>query len=169
MFRISSPSPSRLPREMAKARSTGKSSPVPMHDTLKLRERGAGMLLGELEHALMQASWALGHPATARQLYERVVRTRPIEQITAVTVLNRLVAPKRLMQRVKIDDVFHYNATLSKEEFLQRASRHVAERVLALGSDAVTSSIVDVLAERDPEQLAELGRLIRRKLRGGNR
>lgn len=123
------------------------------------------MLLGELEHALMDASWVLARPATARELYTRVARKREIELITAVTVLNRLVAPKGLMRREKLDDIYHYSATLTREEFVQRASRHVAERVLMLGSEAVTSSIVDVLAERDPEQLAELGRLIRRKLR----
>ena len=150
---------------MSKRRSTGRASGAPLQDTLKLSGRGAGMLLGELEHALMQASWSLGRVATARQLHERVARTRPIELITAVTVLNRLVAPKRLMQRQKLNDIFHYRAILTREEFLRRASRHVAERVLALGTDAMTSSIVDVLAERDPAQLAELGRLVRRKLR----
>ncbi len=150
---------------MAKARSPGKSAAAPLQDTLTLSARGTGMLLGALEHALMESSWRLGRPATARELHARVAKTRDIEQVTAITVLNRLVAQKRLMYREKIDDIYHYVTTQSREEFVQRASRHVAERVLTLGADAVTSSIVDVLAERDPEQLAELGRLIRRKLR----
>ena len=148
---------------MSKARSPKKG--IPNQDTLKLASRGAGMLLGDLEHALLEAAWSLGRPATARQLHTRIVKARPIEQITAVTVLNRLASAKRLLRREKIDDVFHYQPTLSREEFMRRASRHVAERVLGLGADAVTASIVDVLAERDPEQLAELGRLVRRKLR----
>jgi predicted transcriptional regulator len=126
------------------------------------------MLLGDLEHALMEAAWSLDRPATAREIHERIARPRAIELITAVTVLNRLVKPKQLMQREKVNDIFHYQATVSREVFLQRASRHVAERVLALGADAVTSSIVDVLAERDPAQLEELGRLVRRKLRNRN-
>jgi predicted transcriptional regulator len=150
---------------MARDRSSDNPRKVPLQDTLRLSGRGAGMLLGELEHALMEAAWTLGRPATARELYGRIVKSRPIEQITAVTVLNRLVAPKRLMKREKVDDVFNYQPTLTREEFLQRASRHVAERVLALGTEAVTASIVDVLADRDPEQLQELGRLVRRKLR----
>ena len=33
------------------------------------------------------------------------------------------------------------------------------------GPDAVAASFVDVLAEKNPEKLAELARLIRRKLR----
>jgi len=138
---------------------------VPRPETLRLSGLGAGMLLGELEHALMEASWLLDRPATAREIHVRVARTRPIELITAITVLNRLVKPKKLLERAKINDVFHYQSTLSRDAFLLRASRHVAERVLALGTEAVTSSIVDVLAERDPEQLAELGRLVRKKLR----
>jgi predicted transcriptional regulator len=138
---------------------------IPSQGTLNLSARGAGMLLGDLERALLEAAWSMGRPATARQLHARIVKARPVEQITAVTVLNRLAATKRLLRREKIDDVFHYQPTLSRDEFMQRASRHVAERVLGLGADAVTASIVDVLAERDPEQLAELGRLVRRKLR----
>jgi predicted transcriptional regulator len=147
---------------MRKPRSS--KNTIAMQDTLKLSSSGAAMLLGELEHVLLEAAWSLGRPATARELHARIVKTRPIEQITAVTVLNRLAA-KRLLQREKVNDIFHYRPTLSREEFMQRASRHVAERVLGLGADAVTASIVDVLAERDPEQLAELGRLVRRKLR----
>ncbi len=140
-------------RSMTKPRSSQKTSTVPLQETLKLSGQGPGMLLGELEHALMEAAWDLGRPATAREIHGRIAKTRNIEQITAVTVLNRLVSSKRLLQRKKIDDVFHYQPTFSRDEFVQRASRHVAERVLALGTDAVTASIVDVLAERDPEQL----------------
>lgn len=127
------------------------------------------MLLGELEHALMEAAWAIRRPATARTLHEHIVRAHPVELITAVTVLNRLVAAKRLLQREKIGDVFHYSPTLSKEEFMQQASRHVVDRVLGLGTAAVSVSFVDALADRDPEQLAELARLVRRKLRERNR
>lgn len=123
------------------------------------------MLLGELEHALMEAAWATGQPATARTLYEHIARAHPVELITAVTVLNRLVAAKRLLRREKVADVFHYTPTLSREDFMQQASRHVVDRVLGLGAAAVSVSFVDALADRDPDQLAELGRLVRRKLR----
>lgn len=123
------------------------------------------MLLGDLEHALMEAAWALGKPATARTLHAHIARSHPVELITAVTVLNRLVAAKRLLRREKLTDVFHYSPTLTREEFMQQASRHVVDRVLGLGAAAVSVSFVDALADRDPEQLAELGRLVRRKLR----
>lgn len=113
----------------------------------------------------MEAAWAARGPATARELHAKIVKARRIELITAVTVLNRLVNPKKLLKREKIGDLFHYSPVLPRDAFMQQGSRHVVERVLKLGTEAITASIVDVLAERDPEQLAELGRLVRRKLR----
>jgi predicted transcriptional regulator len=135
-----------------------------LQDTLRLSAAGAGMLLGDLEHRVLQAAWSSTHPSTARELHDRVARSHDVVYITTVTVANRLVE-KGILRRAKQDDVFHYSATLSPEEFSERASRHVVQRILGLGSSAVAASLVDVLAERDPEQLAELGRLVRRKLR----
>jgi hypothetical protein len=40
----------------------------------------------------------------------------------------------------------------------------VVEGILSFQPEAVAASMVDVLAERDPEQLAELARLIRRRM-----
>lgn len=113
----------------------------------------------------MEAAWAMKRPATARELHARVARKRDIEYITAVTVLNRLVSAKRLMTRQKLDELYHYVPTFARDVFMQRASRQVMERVLGLGADAVAASMVDVLAERDPEKLAELARMVRKKLR----
>lgn len=123
------------------------------------------MLLGDLEHALMQAAWGWGKPATARELHSVIARTRDTELVTAVTVLNRLVSQKKLLSRRKIGDLLHYDPKVTREEFTSRASRHVAERVLSLGREAVAMSMVDVVAERDPELLAELARRVRRHMR----
>lgn len=122
------------------------------------------MLLGDLERRIIDAAWKLKRPATARELHEIVSRRHDIAYITAVTVANRLVE-KGLMRREKVEQVFHYSPTLSQEDFLLHASRHVVRRILGLGARAVTSSLVDALAEHDPDQLAELGRLVRKKLR----
>ena len=135
-----------------------------LQDTVRLSAAGAGMLLGDLEHRVLEAAWALKRPVTARELHDRVARTHDVVYITSVTVANRLV-DKGILRRGKQDDVFHYSATVSREEFSERASRHVVQRIVELGSTAVAASLVDVLAERDPEQLAELGRLVRRKLK----
>ena len=69
------------------------------------------------------------------------------------------------MTRAKLDDLYHYKSRLGEEEFMAIASRRIVEGIVSLGPEAVSASLVDVLAERDPEQLAELGRLVRRKMR----
>ena len=122
------------------------------------------MLLGDLEHRVLQAAWVSKRPATARLLFERVVRTHDVVYITCVTVANRLVE-KGLLTREKQDDVYHYAPTLNKSEFMARASKHVVERLVSLGTSAVAASLVDVLAERDPDQLAELARMVRAKMK----
>lgn len=137
---------------------------VRLQDTVRLTAAGAGMLLGDLEHRILEAAWLLNRPVSARELHDKVAKTHDVVYITSVTVANRLVE-KGILQREKRNEIFHYTATMTRDEFSARASRHVVQRIVDLGSTAVSASLVDVLAERDPEQLAELGRLVRRKLK----
>lgn len=125
---------------------------------------GLAKVLGDLESRVMRTVWAIGKPAPARAVHDRIVRTHQVAPLTVITVLNKLVA-KGLLHREKRDDLLHFSARMSEDEFRAQASRRVMEGILSFGPEAVTSSFVDVLAERNPEQLAELGRLIRRKLR----
>ena len=140
------------------------SSTPRLQDTLRLSAAGSGMILGDLEHRVLEAVWSVKRPMTARGIHERVARTHDVVYITCVTVANRLVE-KKLLRRDKKDELYHYAATMSREEFAAYASRYVVQRIVGLGPAAVASSLVDVLAEAAPEQLAELGRLVRRKLR----
>lgn len=112
----------------------------------------------------MRAVWDLARPASARTVHERVVRRHDVALLTVITVLNKLV-DKRLLTRAKRDDLLHYEPRWSEEEFMAHASRRVVEGVLSFGPEVVASSLVDVLAERDPAQLAELGRIIQRRLK----
>lgn len=131
---------------------------------VRLGAEGVGKVLGDLEARIMQTLWMLNRPAPARLVHERVARNHKVELLTVVTVLNKLVA-KGLLSREKQDELFHYRPNYSRDEFTTQASRRVVEGILALGPAAVSASLVDVLAQRDPEQLAELGRLVRRRLR----
>ncbi len=135
-----------------------------LQETLRLSAAGAGMMLGDLEHRVLEAAWAAKRPLSARAIHDRVVRTHDVVYITCVTVANRLVE-KGLLRRAKQDELFHYTPTMSKDEFATYASRYVVARIVGLGPAAVASSLVDVLAEAAPEQLAELARLVRRKLK----
>lgn len=135
-----------------------------LQDTVRLSADGLAKVLGDLEARVMQAVWDAEVPSPARAIHERIVDEHPVALLTVITVLNKLVG-KRLLRRRKIDDLLHFEAILSEEELMAHASRRIVEGVLSLAPEAVAASLVDVLAERDPEQLAELGRLIRRKLR----
>lgn len=151
-----------MPKRPESSRSA-KVSPR-LQDTIRLSANGVAKVLGDLEARVMRAVWDLGTPSSARTVHGRVTRHHKVELLTVITVLNKLVA-KGLLRRAKRNELLHYEARFDEQEFLAQASRRVVEGVLSLGPDAVAASLVDVLAERDPERLAELGRLVRRRLR----
>lgn len=135
-----------------------------LQDTVRLSAEGLSKVLGDLEARILRAVWTLGQPATAREVHEHIVIAHEVSPLTTITVLNRLVA-KRVLKRTRKDDRFHFSALLDESAFMTHVSRRVVEGILSFGPDAVASSFVDVLAERDPAKLEELAVLIRRKLR----
>lgn len=135
-----------------------------LQDTIRLSADGLAKVLGDLEARVMDAVWSFGKPVPARTVHERVIEDHEVAQLTVITVLNKLVT-KGLLARAKQDDLYHYRAKFTRDEFMAHVSRRAVEGILSLGADAVAASLVDVLAERDPEQLAELERLIRRRRR----
>lgn len=138
--------------------------PTPrLHDTIRLSADGLAKVLGDLEARVMQAIWRIGRPVPARTVHEHVAHEHPVTIHTVITVLNKLVE-KGLLQREKRDDLLHFEARMSEDELLSHASRRVVEGILSLGHEAVAASFVDVLAERDPERLGELARLIQRRI-----
>lgn len=156
---------------VTKDRSPRKRSAVPptpatprLQDTVRLSADGIAKVLGDLEARVLETMWALDEPATAREVHEAVIVEHRVSPLTTITVLNKLV-DKRILTRKKVNDVFHYAATMGEDTFRSMVSRRVVEGILSFGPEAVSASLVDVLAERNPEQLEELGRLIRRRLR----
>ena len=135
-----------------------------LNDTVRLSASGLAKILGDLETRVMHAVWEIGRPAPARTVHERVTREHPVALLTVITVLNKLV-DKGLLGREKRDDLLHYTARWSEEDLRSHALRHVLEGVLTFGSQSVSASFVDVLAEYDPEHLGELQRLIEERLR----
>ncbi|MFA6168810.1 MAG: BlaI/MecI/CopY family transcriptional regulator, partial [Gemmatimonadaceae bacterium] len=97
-----------------------------LQDTVRLSAEGLAKVLGDLEARILRAVWALGRPATARVIHERVVRTHAVSPLTTITVLNRLTA-KRVLERTRTDDLYHYAARLDETAFMAHASRRVVE------------------------------------------
>ncbi|HYW29895.1 MAG TPA: BlaI/MecI/CopY family transcriptional regulator [Gemmatimonas sp.] len=146
-------------------RSTPRSTDPKLHDTVRLSADGLAKVLGDLEARVMAAVWSLDDPSPARAVHTVVSRTHTVAPLTVITVLNKLVA-KRLLVRKTQDGLLHYAAVMTEPEFMAHASRRVVEGILSFGPEAVAASLVDVLAEQDPEQLEDLARLIRRRLKG---
>lgn len=148
-----------------KRSKTATNANVPrLQDTVRLSADGLAKVLGDLEARVMRAVWDLDRPAPARVVHARVIKRHEVALLTVITVLNKLVE-KGLLTRAKREDLLHYEARMTEDAFMAHASRRVMEGMLAFGPDVMAASFVDVLAERDPERLAELGRLIRRRLR----
>jgi len=135
-----------------------------LQDTVRLSADGLAKVLGDLEARVLQTMWDLGKAASAREVHDAVVTEHRVAPLTTVTVLNKLV-DKKVLTRRKVADLYHYEPTMSEEAFRAQVSRRVMEGILSFGPEALSASLVDVLAERDPAQLEELGRLIRRRLR----
>lgn len=135
-----------------------------LQDTVRLSAEGLAKVLGDLEARVMRTVWSFDEPVAARPVHARIQKKHDVALLTVITVLNKLVQ-KGLLRRAKRDDLLHYEALLTEEQFTAQASRRIVEGVWSLDPDVVAASLVDVLAKRDPERLAELGRLIRRKLR----
>jgi len=133
-------------------------------ETVKLSGSRVSTVLGQLESRLMRLCWDAGEPLTAREIHERLHEEHPVSPLTSTTVLNRLVA-KGFLSRTRTGGRLRFSARIDEASFVSQASRKAVEGILSLGTEAVTASIVDVLAERDPTQLEELARLVRRKLR----
>jgi predicted transcriptional regulator len=134
-----------------------------LQDTLRLSAEGVAKVLGDLEARVMHVVWRLDEAAPARIVHRWVAQDHPVALHTVITVLNKLVA-KGLLRREKHEDILHFRALLTEEEFRRRMSRRAVEGILSLGPQAVAASFVDVLAEHDPEQLAELLALIRQRM-----
>lgn len=137
-----------------------------LQDTVRLSAEGLAKVLGDLEARVLRIVWAIGEPASAREVHQRVVEEHEVALLTVVTVLNKLVE-KGLLRREKREGLLHYEPCLSEAEFRARVSRRVMEGILSFGPEALATSFVDVLAERDPEQLTALQKLIEERLRRG--
>ena len=135
-----------------------------LQDTVRLSADGLAKVLGDLEARLLNAIWVLGEPVPARRVHDEIAAEHKVALLTVITVLNKLVR-KGILRRAKRHDLFHYEARYTEAEFLAMASQRVVEGIYALGPEAVATSFVDVVARHDPAQLAELGRLVRRRLR----
>lgn len=150
---------------MSPARKPSRRAAAPqLQDTVRLSADGLAKVLGDLETRVLRTVWSFDAPQPARAIHERLLDDHTVSHLTTITVLNKLVT-KGILARTSWEGLFHYSALLREDQFMKLASRHVIEGILSLQPDAVTASFVDVLAEHRPDQLEELARLVRRRMR----
>lgn len=123
--------------------------------------KGLGCALGELEKDIMDILWTRGE-ITGREALADIRHLRDIAQTTVLTVLERLVK-KGLVKKGKGESVYIYAPVLTKAEFTDKVSQEVMKGILDISTSSAIASLVDILADTDPEELDRLSRLIEKK------
>lgn len=123
--------------------------------------KGLDKVLGHLEHEVMDVLWTTDG-ATGKEVLAEISRTRKIAVTTVFTVLERLTK-KGLVKKTKGESFYIFSPVYSKEEFAGMVSEEVLKGVIDLWSGSAVASFVDILAEKDPEELDRLSKLISTK------
>ncbi len=128
---------------------------------------GVEKLLGELEHEIMEIMWSRG-VGSVRDVLAVLNTARPAERplayTTVMTVLARL-ADKGLLRRTRTGKAHRYEVAETREAFLARSSRDIAQHLVQDFGDAAIASFITVLEDVAPDQLAELQRRLRQRRR----
>jgi len=123
-----------------------------VHQVKPTRRRG-GVSLGELEHAIMEHVWNLGHPTTVPEVHEALTLTRGLAYTTVMTVMNRLFE-KGLLERSEERRPYTYRARVSREDF--SAGRMLEALGELKDKKAVLARFVDRIDPEDAELLRQL-------------
>ncbi|HNS04004.1 MAG TPA: BlaI/MecI/CopY family transcriptional regulator [Anaerolineae bacterium] len=129
--------------------------------SFRLHQEGMARVFGELEAKVMEAVWDLQQP-TVQQVCDHLGPSYNYK--TVMTVLNRLVE-KRALTRQRVSRAFVYRASQSREAFLCRVSRAIMGGLVRDFGSLAVAQFVETLDEIDPEQLAELERLVQERRR----
>lgn len=123
-----------------------------------LRGRGLTRVLGSLEAEVMEEIWQRGE-SSIREIWEALSRRRRLAFNTVMTVMNRLVEKGMLVRR-GAPGSYRFAARESREAFMARISRAIAEGLIRDFGDLAVSQFVAALQDVDPEKLKVLERAI---------
>lgn len=135
--------------------------PIPVQ-SFRIHQEGLARMFGELEAKVMEAVWELEGP-TVQAVCDHLGPTYNYK--TVMTVLNRLV-DKEALTRERVSRAFIYRPRQSREAFLSRVSRAIMGGLVRDFGSLAVAQFVETLDEIDPDQLAELERLVQERRRG---
>ena len=124
----------------------------------RIRRAAAGDLLGPLETAVMERLWK--RPATVREVYDGLGRSRGLAYTTVMTVMVRLHA-KGLLARERNGKNYLYHAVYTKDEHRARISRDLARGLVSQFGDAALAAFTAELDDVDAQHRAALRRIAR--------
>jgi predicted transcriptional regulator len=116
----------------------------------------AARVLGELETRLMELLW-VESPMSVRAVCERV--GGGLAYTTIMTTLDRL-HKKRLLRRRKDGNAFLYEPAMDRAEYQRRVVEAALTPLMEQGAAPVLAAFVEVAADLDEANLAQLERLI---------
>lgn len=130
------------------------------------RQSGQGIrkFLGELEVEIMDLLWTEKRPVTVRDVLTALNsrRDQPYAYTTVMTVMTHL-ADKDLLARALIGQTYEYRVAWSRDEFLRRAAKQVADEMVADFGEAAIAGFLASIEGVDPERLRALQRYIARE------
>lgn len=129
--------------------------------SFRIHQEGLARVFGELEAKVMEAVWALDEP-TVQAVCEYLGPNTNYK--TVMTVLNRLVE-KDALTRQRVSRAFIYRPRQSREAFLCRVSRAIMGGLVRDFGSLAVAQFIETLDEIDPQQLAELERMVQERRR----
>jgi predicted transcriptional regulator len=124
--------------------------------------RGAGLVLGELQTAVMEILWQESG-LTVNEVEERLRKKRALAHTTVLTTLDRMHASGYLL-REKQGKAFVYSPRYTRDEFERGMVQEVLGALLGQLTGPAISAFVDLVGD-DAEALDRLEQVIREKRR----
>lgn len=117
---------------------------------------------------MLAAVWALGRPS-ARDVYTHVGEPAGLVYTTVAKVLDRL-CEKGLLARQRQGRMFFYRAAIARDRVEKARASVGVRRLLGDEPRPAIATLVDAVADLDPELLDELARVVanRRRSRRGS-
>jgi len=124
-------------------------------------ESGLRVSLFDLEAEIMEIVWGLDADEFAvADVHRALEAARPIAYTTVMTTVSRL-HDKGLLDRHKDGRRYVYRACMTRDGFIEQATRDVLASLPPVGRQTALALLVEHVAEADDGELARLEALIR--------